>query len=1168
MRHKDVSVRFSASYGSQKTVVRLQLQCVQCGADSILSEYNSIIHTFEKNKIVSSLSIASSIHACINSTGMQLNNEFGAPLRMQAKGPLMEMFMIKLKSPLTYLSVATLVALVGCGGGSGGGDDKSPTDPTVTEPGSGENGNGNGNEAGSGVTLAGVATKGVLKGARVTAYELDGSGERLSNPVGTIDTDSEGGYELELTSNYEGGPVEVEVSVVEGATKMVCDARRCGESERFSDIDLPADFVLNAIVEKPAEGNRIEAAVTAWSSMAAKRTKALISDGGKDVASARKQASAEVSQLVGFDVERTGSKGLSQVSGASAAETQYAVMNAAVAELLYKDNGEAGLGEKLQKFTAALQDGSAGNADDGFDMGGLSQAISEVVNSTEGLDTEALDALSNQSAQYDATGEDGFKPDYDEDLVVDENTTADEKIAAYKTFVTDVRTWVSNLEATDTESIAAAADIDAEAIKASVDGKVQSQFQFVGEVLSQVSLFADANPDTLVTLLNEGGVEQVSIVNSNGDTVGTVDIEAAYDQGLVLSLSGIVTGESGDAFAPFALALHTSIAKGSLEAHVTDTARVGGFLNELAQTTQLTLVGHVGDVSSDHFVQLRNTNLSVELSEALQASEQGAFDAEEADAAFQSATLSGGITVHSDGNELNGDVEAALVRINDDARLLEDYNSGPMNLERLRFTGDLTSADGRYAAGITIGARISNAASFDAFTWSDYSGARLVLEGEIPFSPIEELGTPVAQDAAASVAWYHKRWTGDYSFNVQNYYETGEVRPYFYVLNDEVDSDLHTQVEAIVLDALPETLTLEYYDETTDELVTFDYNLADRKTSIVLDQADTSWSNGDIFLSLRILEPGDLPGEVDRYSVPTSDQFLYGYLRKNSRNGEVSVSLDLNDANLLENIAGAFQSATGHSLEVLSDFSILRYSRSSFSITSTDSAEYDRCENDPEGYVARRFDSDFEESIFPGCAIRTLTAEPTEEQALGQAERELLDQAVSDAIQARLALADSLSEKVDVTSYYVDEFTETGLSVYFAEIRLPNLETADNFLKGSVTVSARLAMPELPEAQLTATFNRSAYEGGKVRITTDWDGGNYTLEASGDLAESDTLNLRFFNPQGYELKLTAAVDDAGEPIITGDALIDGEVIGTVETRDGVPVIVYPSGDADEIESLY
>ncbi|WP_157209803.1 hypothetical protein [Marinimicrobium agarilyticum] len=1071
--------------------------------------------------------------------------------------------MVKLKTPLTYLSVATLVALVGCGGSSGGGDNTPPptTEPPVTEPGP--------VDEGSGVTLAGVATKGVLKNARVTAYELDDAGERLEGSVGSTETDGEGSYELELTSDYQGGPVEVEVTVVEGTTKMVCDASRCGDGERFSDIDLPVDFVLNAIVDKPVESDRIEAAVTAWSSMAAKRAKALIAEGGKDLAAARKQASAEVSQLVGFDIERTGSKGLSQISGASAEETQYAVMNAAVAELLFKEDGEVSLGEKLQKFTAALQDGSAGDADDSFNMANLSQAINDVINSSDGLDTDALDALSNQSAQYDAAGEAGFSPDYDEDLVVDENTTTEQKIAAYKSFVADARTWVSTLEATDTDSIAAAAEVDAEAIKASVDGKVQSQFQFVGEVLNQVGLFADANPEKLVALLNDGGSEPITITNTNGDTVGTAHIEATYDQGLVLSLSGTVAGDSGDAFAPFALALHTSITKGALEAFVTDDGQVSGLLNELAQNTELSLVGHVGDLSSDHFIQLRDLSVSVELANALQASEDGLFDADEADAAFRSAALSGGVTVFSAGNELTGDVEASMVRLNDDARLLGDYNSGPMNLERLRFTGDLQSADGRYAAGVTIAARLNNAASFDAFTWSDYSGARLAVNGEMTFSPIEALSTPVASDADATVVYYNDDWEGSYTPSIRDLYETGEPTSYFYVLDQESADALRETLAANVRDALPEVVTLRYYDYSISDYQEFDYNLTGFKTDAVLKSLDTFWVEGDLSVSLNLAEVVDIPGNDYQYYtvVPLSDNILSGSLDKNGYERGTSLTLDLADADLLNDVAAAFQAQTNRVGDDLHAFYLSTNNGGYYDVRNIDTDEYNLCLADREAYVNHRYGDTQFPTVMPGCAEFALKGEGIEGDPLAEADAELLEQGVIDGIQQRLSLNDTQMQELNVTSIRASASTEVSGGGFWADMYLPDLETADNFLKGSVTVSARLALPELPEARLTATFNRSAYEGGMVRINTDWDGGNYTLEASGDMAESESLDLRLFNPQGYELKLNASTNEAGEPIITGEALIDGEVIGTVESRDGVPVIVYPNGDANEVESL-
>lgn len=42
----------------------------------------------------------------------------------------------------------------------------------------------------------------------------------------------------------------------------------------------------------------------------------------------------------------------------------------------------------------------------------------------------------------------------------------------------------------------------------------------------------------------------------------------------------------------------------------------------------------------------------------------------------------------------------------------------------------------------------------------------------------------------------------------------------------------------------------------------------------------------------------------------------------------------------------------------------------------------------------------------------------------------------------------------------------------------------------------------------------------------------------------------------------------GEQSLSGNVYIDGEDIGDVTMRNGVPVIVYPKGDADIFETLF
>src|SRR5690606_19110803 len=119
--------------------------------------------------------------------------------------------------------------------------------------------------------------------------------------VGTAETDQDGKYTLDLEDSYLGGLLEIEIGVNE-RTLMTCDAAACGT--KGEDVALPANFKLSAIASKPDASGTVSAPITAWSTMAAKRTKVLI-ESGKSLSEAARQATAEVSQVAGFDVGTT-----------------------------------------------------------------------------------------------------------------------------------------------------------------------------------------------------------------------------------------------------------------------------------------------------------------------------------------------------------------------------------------------------------------------------------------------------------------------------------------------------------------------------------------------------------------------------------------------------------------------------------------------------------------------------------------------------------------------------------------------------------------------------------------------------------------------------------------------------------------------------------------------
>ncbi len=853
-----------------------------------------------------------------------------------------------LKQPTLWVSLAAILAIAGCGGGGGSDKPKTPgTNPPVTTPGD--------NNSGVSVTLSGVATKGVLKGAQVTAYELDSRGQRLSAAVGTALTKADGSYELELASAYTGGLIEVEVSVIAG-TKMVCDAAQCGDAAQAEEIDLPADFTLTAIVEKPAASNTVSASVTAWSTMAAKRTKALAAD-AKSLADAAKQANAEVSQVVGFDIAKTTSKGLSQLGGATAAQTQYAVMNAAVAEILFA-GGEGDLTARLNSFTSALEDGVVGNASDSLNLAELSGAVRDVAGRVT-LDAGVVEAINNQAAQYDAAGKDGLKPEYDEDLVVDEGATQAEKIEKFQTFIAQARTWISQAQGLDTAGITDAVGVDAESVEAILSS--DEDFAFVGLVLDEAGRFMVANASSLQDFIESGLAQNLEITDRAGAQIGSAAMTFADEGGLTISVVGSVSGEAPEHNKTFNLVLDTNLPLDVIL--ISDESEEGDIyvslgLAKMMASTSLNLSGYVGD-GQNNPLTLHSLSVNLELSQALDAT------TELAENPFESLAFGGDVTIAKDGVTFSGAIGVKFVKL---ISGFEGFYASPISVEYFRVSGEFSNAEGHsFAASAALD--IKNASTFDVFAWADYSGNGSSLYRSLDYSVAES----VIGEGVDELDYWH--------FSIGGY--VGEVYSYY------------------------------------------------------------------------------------------GGRYVYG----------------------------------GETLE--------------------------------------------------------------EDRLATEAEMKIADDAARMAVAEEFAGMPGLVDGITIDWVYIGGNSDgyAWVDVYY---QLPNLETTDNFAKAAFSLSAKVNIPELQSAQVTATVNRTALKGGSALANVKWNGGDYTIAVnSEDIEAAEQVNIRFFNSQGYELNVQTGLDDKGEISITsGKALLNGEQVGSVELRRGLPVIVYPNGSEDIFESLF
>ena len=240
----------------------------------------------------------------------------------------------------TILSTGILVT--GCSS-----DDNSPV-------GSAGGGSTSGGSTGS---VAGTAVKGILKNALVTAYELNNKGERVK-PVGETRTNNEGNYTLTLNNASTEGVLDIEVKA-DNSTLMVCDAASCGKVGLGEEVDglTLNGLTLNSIVVKEDGQDAKDVPVTAWTSMAASRTKALAKNG--NIQTAASQAISEVSQLAGFDVLGTKAKAVTDKNliNLTSEEQQAAIMNAVVAEMVLS-TGKQDLATELNNFAKAMNLGT------------------------------------------------------------------------------------------------------------------------------------------------------------------------------------------------------------------------------------------------------------------------------------------------------------------------------------------------------------------------------------------------------------------------------------------------------------------------------------------------------------------------------------------------------------------------------------------------------------------------------------------------------------------------------------------------------------------------------------------------------------------------------------------------------------------------------------------
>lgn len=342
------------------------------------------------------------------------------------------------------LVISVITFMVACGGGGGGG---GAVETTKT-------------------TMQGTITKGIIKGAVVDVYAVDG-GAVSDTVLVSATTGDAGTYSITIPETYS-GPVLIEMhnNTANDAT-MTCDipVTGCSGGYNFGQ-DMPlGGLVLRTYVGNVSAGSSQSASVTPLTTMAAAYAEDLVAKGGSLNTETIATANSKVANLLGINnIVLTTAPDITAASAASSTknELKYAYLSAAllaVADADFSGDISAALATLLANYLANGGELISNESVDAADVISLAELAFEAALIAQINDKEG-DAHHDLWDLYQIASN-PLKTDQPTETIPSPTSGLGE-LDIVKAFVSDVRTWGNVIdEETRTETDAFKVQTDA-----------------------------------------------------------------------------------------------------------------------------------------------------------------------------------------------------------------------------------------------------------------------------------------------------------------------------------------------------------------------------------------------------------------------------------------------------------------------------------------------------------------------------------------------------------------------------------------------------------------------------------------------------------------------------------------------------------------------------------
>ncbi|PVZ72283.1 hypothetical protein [Pelagibaculum spongiae] len=423
------------------------------------------------------------------------------------------------------LGFAATALVTGCGGGGS----STPTTPPVAT------------QAGE---ISGVAAKGIIQKATVTAYEYQGAAE--PKKIGEAVTDDKGQYSIEY-KNYTGGVVKL-VLKAGTETTMKCDIKSCGEGIGFGEsVTLPEGFTLQSVVSEVAESEKsIRAPITPYTDMAAARFDEAVKAEGATPAKVASDAISEVSAITGYNVGRVEPVDITDpvaVEKADADTQRAAIMGAAVLALV----ADGSIADAVKNLSDSFADDGQFDSSDSVKITELTKSWTDtaaviaeedsVKNAIDQSVTKEIDLVADDIDSK--TSEGTFNPE-------PTDSAGDTDVAKARELVADIRDILRNIHEADKANSFDQIEKDITDGIEVFDHDVLAMFD-VSTIAYEEMFDIIESSEALKAGLESADTHTMKVTIKDGDRLlGELDLVASKETGLKLVLNGDITGVDAD----------------------------------------------------------------------------------------------------------------------------------------------------------------------------------------------------------------------------------------------------------------------------------------------------------------------------------------------------------------------------------------------------------------------------------------------------------------------------------------------------------------------------------------------------------------------------------------------------------------------------------------------